>query len=70
MTDFNQTLKAKLDKEFPPKVYPCACKFECEKLGGSEFECDNCAYCGTDGIGSEQQKAPHVGEIPVMEGTF
>ena len=46
MTNFNQTLKAKVDKEFPPKVYPCSCKFECTRLGGDE-ECDNCNYCGT-----------------------
>jgi len=70
MENFNSTLKSKVDKEFPPKQYPCACKFQCEKLGGTYGDCENCSYCGTDGIGSEPEKASYVGEIPVMEGVF
>jgi len=70
MENFNTILKKKVDKEFPPRQYPCPCRFECEALGGSGGECDNCAYCGTDLVGSEQGSAAHVGEAPLMEGVF
>ena len=51
--NFNQILKERREKPFA-RNYPCQCKMQCERFNG-ELQCDNCAYCGTDGIGSERE---------------
>lgn len=54
MSNLNKSFQAKLDKEFPPKQYACACRGRCERFGGAE-QCD-CAYCGTRYIDLERSE--------------
>lgn len=58
----NQFLKDKRESLLPQVLYPCGCKFRCERLMGTEGACDNCGYCGTDGIDQyrEERDINHI----------
>ena len=64
MSNINQLLKEKREALMPQVYYPCSCKFQCERLQGTEGACDNCAYCGTDGADEyrEERDINHMKE--------
>ena len=58
----NQLLEKEINKEFPMKKPMCPCNFRCERLGGTEGDCDNCSYCNSDGGTTEPQTHLYGGE--------